>query len=173
LRFADQRTCNADALTLPAGKLMRIAAQMLGIEPDAFEHRQNAPLHVGAGNILAMREQGFGDDLFDRHARIERGERVLENHLHVAAQARGIAACACEHGFVVEPAHAAARHRRQADDCARQRGFAATRFADKPHGLAAPYAERHAIHRAQRRFAGPRKAAARHAELNLEIVDRQ
>ena len=30
-----------------------------------------------------MRSQGFGDDIADHHARIERGERVLENDSHV------------------------------------------------------------------------------------------
>jgi hypothetical protein len=33
-----------------------------------------------------MDQQPLADDLFDRHARAERAERVLEHHLHVAAQ---------------------------------------------------------------------------------------
>jgi hypothetical protein len=33
----------------------------------------------------AMREEAFGDDLPDRASRIERGERVLEDHLHPLA----------------------------------------------------------------------------------------
>ena len=41
-----------------------------------------------------MDDQRLGDEIADAHARVERGEGVLENHLHVAAH--GLAFVAAE-----------------------------------------------------------------------------
>ncbi|MBB5498605.1 hypothetical protein HDG37_002807 [Paraburkholderia sp. MM5384-R2] len=90
-----------------------------------------------------------------RHARIERRQRVLKDHLHVAPQDAEIALRAL-HGFDAMKLDAAARRRRQTDDRARERGLAAAGFTHQPDGFAAPYIERHAVDSAQRGLARPR-----------------
>src|SRR5262245_57845606 len=88
-----------------------------------------------------MHAHRLADDLSDRHARVERGVRVLEDDLHALAHAHHlIAREACEvHALeadlptrrIVEPQHQPAKG-----------GLAATRLADQTQRLAAPGLER-------------------------------
>ncbi|MNS86113.1 hypothetical protein D3C72_1200040 [compost metagenome] len=59
---------------------MRIASGPGGRQPDGFQQFRDAILAVGFIHIL-VQPQGFTDDLLNRHARIERGERVLKDDL--------------------------------------------------------------------------------------------
>jgi hypothetical protein len=79
--------------------------------------------------------QRLADDLADRHARIERGERVLEDHLDLAAQLlQGVRAGL---GQVLALEQRPPRGRLlQPQDQPPDGGLAATRFADEPQGLA-------------------------------------
>ena len=79
---ADQGARDGDALALPAGKFVRPALRVLGAQAHPLQ-----PLrHLG--RFLPPRQapvqaQRFGDGGTHRHARIQAGERVLEDHLHV------------------------------------------------------------------------------------------
>ena len=81
-----QRAGDADALPLAAGELVRVPVAVLGVEADGAQQvsRPSAAGLVAA--VQAVDAQRLGDDLVDRHPRVERGERVLEDDLQVAPQ---------------------------------------------------------------------------------------
>ena len=78
-----KRARDADALALAAGERVRIAPHVF--RPQAHEAKQ---LDDAVGPFLgvadAVDEQGLADDVEQRHARVQRRERILEDHLHLA-----------------------------------------------------------------------------------------
>src|SRR5690349_9292929 len=86
LRLHRERSRDADALTLPAGKFMRIAAHVIGLQPDGLEQADDALLELALVLRQLMNDQGLADDGADAHARIERGVGILEDDLDVAAE---------------------------------------------------------------------------------------
>jgi hypothetical protein len=74
LRFHDQRAGDADPLALTAGKLMRIAVDLVRQQADPFHHPLHARLDLGARKARMMRAQGFGDDLAHGHPRVQAGQ---------------------------------------------------------------------------------------------------
>ncbi len=91
LRVERQRAGDADALALPAGELVRVALGVLGAQADGLEQLEDALLALGLG-ADAVDAQRLADDVAHAHARVQRGVRVLEDDLHVAAQALHLAA---------------------------------------------------------------------------------
>ena len=75
---------NANALALAAGKFVRVAAGMV-IFQTHFSQGLDRHLKALARGANAVDLQAFHHRFADRHARIERGVRVLEDDLHVAA----------------------------------------------------------------------------------------
>jgi hypothetical protein len=84
--FDGERPGDADALPLPARELVRIAAHVVGREADRLEQLDDPRLELGPALRQLVDDQRLADDRADRHARIERGVRVLEDDLHVARQ---------------------------------------------------------------------------------------
>src|SRR5215469_4843677 len=85
LRLERQRPGDPDALPLTAGELVRVPVVVLGVEADELEqvlHRSLDPL-LG---LDALHPERRAHDRPDRVPRVERGVRVLEDHLYVAAQ---------------------------------------------------------------------------------------
>ena len=83
LRPVDHGARDADALALAAGEFVRVAVDLLRQQPDLGHHRLDARAPIlGAYQLRVEGAQRLGDDLADRHARIERGERILEDDLH-------------------------------------------------------------------------------------------
>src|SRR5882757_11226357 len=78
-----QRAGNADALPLPAGELMRVVLHLVGPQADLREQFGDPFLLLAAGRE-PMDAERFADDIAGGHARIERGERILEYDLHRA-----------------------------------------------------------------------------------------
>lgn len=93
-----------------------------------------------------MNHQRLGDDFFNPHARVERGEGVLKDDLHVTAEAAQVAGTRGKNVLAVE-VDAAGRGLDQAEDHASEGGLAATGLADQTQGLAGMNVERHVIHR--------------------------
>jgi len=89
------------------------------------------------GVAHAVHQQALAHALADRHARVERGIRVLEDDLHVATQRFELAAVQLEHVLALEE-HPAAGGRRQAQDGAAHGGLAAARFAHQAERLPFP-----------------------------------
>src|SRR6202008_573596 len=129
-RAERQRTGDADALTLPAGELMRKVLHLVGPEAALLEQLRDALLLLRAGRE-PMHDQGLTDDVAGRHAWIERGERVLEHDLHRAAvRPQRTLAERCD-VLAVQPDRAAGRLD-QPKHGARHRRLAAAGFPDQP-----------------------------------------
>src|SRR4051812_20140844 len=78
-----ERARNTNALALAAGEFMRIAFERAGIEADHLEKIASAVerhFRIGAG-----RDRAVGDDMTNLAPRIERSERILEDHLDAMA----------------------------------------------------------------------------------------
>ena len=87
-RLERERARNADALALPARKLVRIALRHVGEEADLAEQRLDALALLLAIGGQAVDAKRLADDLSDRHAWIERRIRVLEDRLDPCAAFR-------------------------------------------------------------------------------------
>ena len=84
-RAERQRPRDADALALPPGELVGELVHALGAKPHALEQRGDPLPLLLAGRDLVHGEW-LADDASNRHARIQRRVRVLEDDLHLAAQ---------------------------------------------------------------------------------------
>ena len=80
LGLGGERAGDADPLPLSAGELVREAVVVLGVEPDDLEQLLDAALALRVG-ARAVDLERLGDDEADALARVERGVRVLEDHL--------------------------------------------------------------------------------------------
>ena len=105
----------------------------------------------------------LGDDLPDRHARIERRVRILKDHLHVLPRAAQLRAGQLRDVDVAEH-HAAARRLDEPQHRAAERRLAASRFADEPERFAGKNVERHAVDRLH-------DAVAAEIEVDLQVSD--
>ena len=83
LRVERERPRDADALPLAAGELVREAVRVLGREADRAQQLVDARRALLAA-VAAVDAQRLGDDVADRHPRIERRVRILEDDLHLA-----------------------------------------------------------------------------------------
>ena len=104
-----QRAGNADALPLAAGKLVGIAVEHVFLQAALFHRFHDVGAQLGRAVLEeVMRHQALFNDLAHREARVQAGIRVLEDDLHVLAQAAhfiGIQAgqvnAVIEHGFIL------------------------------------------------------------------------
>ena len=150
-----ERPCNADALALAAGKLVRIAQRHVGEEPDELQQLGNTIGNLGFRHDV-MDAHGLADDLPDGHARIERGVGILEDHLHLLAYAGHLGAR--ERGEVrAGEQDLAAGRIVEAEHEAAERGLAAAGLADDCERLAAAHVEGDTIDRADQRCAAAEK----------------
>src|ERR1051325_8222683 len=69
IRIDCERACDADALALTAGKLMRVSLDEAFTQPDCFEQLLDALLRFPASREAKCLER-FTDDLAHSHARI-------------------------------------------------------------------------------------------------------
>ena len=163
-----QRACDADALPLSAGELMRIVLHLVGPQAHLREQFGNAFL-LRATGCKPVHAERFADDIARGHARIERGERVLEHDLHRApmrphlglAQTGDVGAVELDgaRGRLHQPQHAA-----------RDRRFAAAGFADQPERLALADRKADAVDRMHGADA-PTQDAAAHRVMLDEVGD--
>jgi hypothetical protein len=84
LGIEHERAGDPDALTLPAGELVRETVGVLAIEPDPPHHFCDTLSPPVLPQPVDL--QRVGDDRFDGHRRIQRRVRILEHDLHLAAQ---------------------------------------------------------------------------------------
>src|SRR5712692_9216544 len=84
LGLDDQCARDADPLALAAGELMRIAADRFRRQSDQVQHLPDPTVAIPSRG-KSVSAESFGDDVVDRHPRIERTHRVLKNDLHVSA----------------------------------------------------------------------------------------
>ena len=79
-----QRAGDTDALLLASGELAGVAAGVGTAQADDLEQLRHPD--VGRGFVHTVGAQRFGEDVEDRQPGIQRGDRILEDHLQVTAQ---------------------------------------------------------------------------------------
>ena len=82
-----QRAGDADALALAAGELVRIAGLVVGLQAAVVHDLVDIVVKLVLGDQVVL-AHGLADDLADRQARGQAGERVLEDDLHLRCAAR-------------------------------------------------------------------------------------
>ena len=147
-RVGGERPCDRDALPLSARELERAPLAEVRLEPDELEQLGDAAA-VLPGRAAVEQHQRLGDDLVDRHQRVERVARILEDHLHPAPLLRRDAAVA---GLERAPVERRPRRGFASVRPSRSRAtvdLPGARLADEPEGLAAPDLEGYALDGAQ------------------------
>ena len=138
------------------------------MRPDGLEQRAHL-LDLLGPRADAVHEQRLAHDLADRHARIERGVGVLEDRLHVAAEAEQFGLRGVRHVRAFEE-HAARGRLFQPHDGAAERRLPAAGFAHKAERLAFLHVEADAVDRAHVADLG-REHAAAHGIVFLQSLD--
>ena len=162
-RLDDQRAREADALSLAAGELVRIAVAQLGAEAHIVEHPLDARVELPASR-QAVQPQRLADDVAAAHPRVERRVRVLEHHVQLAPQRAHGAAREVRDVDALQP-DLARRRLDQPHHAVRDRRLAAPRLADEPEQLALLQLERDAVDRMDER------AAAGDPAADAEVLD--
>ena len=112
----------------------------------------------------------LGQNRVDGHARVERTERILENHLQVLAQ-RAEFGLTQRQNIATIVKDAAGRRRSEFQDGATDRRFATAAFADQTNGFARFNIEAHIVHRFDlARFVT--EDASEHGKPSAQILDR-
>ena len=163
-----ERARDHDALALAAGELVRIARGVLRLQPDQHEQLLDAARERRAAQHAAH-QQRLADALADRHLRIERRVRVLEDDLHVAlrvAQRRAVEPVEVR----AEKIDLAGGRAHDAERRVAGGRLAAAAFADQREGLAGLDREAHAVDRLHGAGRPPEHAAA-DREVHLQVGD--
>ena len=119
--------------------------------------------HVGFAPLGMMEVNGFFQSLLNGHPRVQRGVRVLENHLHFTAvrQQRFAFQRIDALAFIV---HFTSGGRQQAHNSASNRRLAAARLAYNAQGFAFEHLQVHAVD-GMHRFLFALKASVFEADL--------
>ena len=165
-RLHGQRPGNGNALALAAGEFVRVTLRGVGIKADLLQQGGNrCHLFVSTGDI--ERAHAFSDDFTNSHARVERGKRVLKNHLHAPTQRPQGAASEAGELPAIKLRRATCRPG-QLQNTLAHGGFSATGFADQRQRPTARQLQRYPInsldvaHRALKKAAPDREV---HAEI--------
>ena len=135
--------CEPDTLALPAGELVWVGVGVARLQPALLEHLLHPlPRLTAAGD--AMEHEGFGHQLADGAARVERRRRILEHDLHVAPQLPDARrACRCH---LLPSDHDTPLVRvLEAEEAARGRRLTASALADQRDRLAGADLERDVV----------------------------
>ena len=85
LRVHDQRTGNADTLSLSAGKLMRVSCRMLRSKTNLCQNGFDLLLSLLFALVHMMDIKTLTQNIPNFFSGIQRCHRVLENHLHLCS----------------------------------------------------------------------------------------
>ncbi len=167
LRLRGERPRDADALRLSAGEFVRVALQELAAQPYRVHQRiePRGALRLSEAEKMAHRRlQRLADGL----ARVERGDRVLEDVLNGAGKRVRVAAR--QPGDVgILQADAPAGRPVEPHQHARQRRLPAAGFADHAQRLALAQLQVDALHGVDRRL-GAAEQSAPAAEAALQVL---
>jgi len=137
LRLDRQRAGDGDALALAAGELVGVPVEMLLAEADALDELAGPLPALGRGVADAVDAHGFDEGLLDGVAGVQRGERVLEDHLRVAPERPELAPGELREVLAAE-VHRAAGQLEELEGRPRERALATAALADEPDGAAGP-----------------------------------
>ena len=156
-------------MALSARELVRVAAGRVLRQP----HDVQQVAHARRG-VLAAAEavcaNRLGHDAADAVPRVQRRERVLEDHLHPAAKRAQLLLAELRDVLAVEH-DPSVRRLVQPQDGAADRRLAAARLADEPDRLAAVDRQRHAVDGADVADVPVEDEAALDREVDLELVE--
>ena len=169
-RLHGERARDADALALAAGELVRVAGRVLGAQSDFLEQLPDASVRVGSFGE-PVDGQSLAHDRADRHARVERRERILKDDLHLPPQRAQSGRIEREHVRAVERDLAGRRLDETKNGPAGGR-LAAARLADEAERLAALHVEGDAIDGANEPD-GATEDAAGDREVLDEVANRE
>ena len=144
VRVDRDRAGEADALALSAGELVRVTARRVGGQADDLEQVADLRARLAPARE-AVGPQRLADDAADAVARVERRERILEDHLHPPAQRPQLVLAELGDVLAVEEDPAARSACRGGGSRAPDRRFAAAGLADEPERLAAVDRQRDAV----------------------------
>ena len=146
---------------------MGIAIDDIGGQTDPREHVGDGCTTLLAIHLRRMDAQRFGDDLAHGHARIETGERILKDDLHIAPQGpHGRDRLALD--GTTEPDHLPFGDRHETQNGACERRLAAARLADDAERFACAQLEIDAIDCTQELLA--RKESLAHRKPHTQFV---
>ena len=162
-----ERTGDADALALSAGKAVRVPVEEARVESDEAHQllRHVGPI-IGIADLVD--HERLAQDVEHRHPRAERSERILKNVLDAPPephQRLRVGANDVDHRAAVVEQDLPAVGLERAHDHLGQRGLAATALADEAEALAAGDLEAHVVDRAEH---GPLALAEQAAATLLE-----
>jgi hypothetical protein len=172
-RLAGERAGDADPLPLPSREFVREAAKVTPLHPDKLEEFGGAVRHLPRREAQrrAVDLHRLADDVAHRHARVERGHRVLEDDLD--ARAHSLQRPGRERMDVLAlEQDAPCRRPLQREDKPRQRRLARARLAHDAEAFAPLHREAHPVERADRRAARAEPCARRGVVLD-DVLDRQ
>ncbi len=160
---------DADALALAAGEFVRIAADRIARQLHLVHQQLDAFGQLAAAAHDAEIDQRLGQDVAHLHARVQRGERVLEHHLHAPPQRPQLPGRQVVDALAVQIDFAVG-DRIEPQDRLADGGLAAAGLAHQRQGFAAVDRERHAVHRVDLRGLLPQHTAV-DREVLLQAVD--
>ena len=103
-----QRAGDRDALPLTAREFVRKGVHLAAPQADLIEQAGDEPLlFLATRDVVHL--QRLADDVAGRHARIERGKRVLKDDLHLAAIGPHVVLAEPGHVMPVKPDRAGGR----------------------------------------------------------------
>src|SRR5215470_1292192 len=138
-RLECQRPRDADALPLAAAECVREAAHVLGPESHPAQEIRHTLLAL-APALHAVDQERLADQIEQGHARVERREWILEDHLHLAPDRAQLGLAErgeVDHRAVRQPhGDLAAGRIDRSEDAPRRGGLAAAALTDQAQGLA-------------------------------------
>ncbi len=169
LRVQRERSCNTDALSLAAGELMRVATDRVRRQADEGEQLAHASpgLRTTGDGVDAKR---FSDDTADRMPRVQRSERILEDHLHSSPERSQRTLLQVRDVLPIEDDPAGGRFVQSKDRSAESR-LATAGLADEAERLALIDRQRHVVDRLDVADVAIEDDPARDREVHLERID--
>jgi len=169
VRLQDERPGDADALSLAARELVRVAIDEVRVEADRREQLAHAhpPLRRRSDAVDVER---LADDAARGHARVEARIRVLEDHLHPPPDPPQLGTLQASEVHPVE-ADLAGGRLVEPDERSAGRALAAAGFADEAERLAPTERERDPINRPDVADVALEDQAFRDREPDLEVLD--
>ncbi len=156
---------DADPLALAAGELVRIAVGVAAVESHQLQELPHPLFSAAPGQLMDL--QRFGQDLSRRHPGVQRGVRILKNHLHPAAHAPQGPAFEFGQLHAVQE-NPACSGTLQLQDGPPGAGLAATALSHQPQCLSFTNEERDAVDGAHRTHLAPEQDAPVHWIVLLE-----
>ena len=172
LGFRRQRPGDGNALTLATRKLVRIFPHHPCIQADGGHqgfHAVKEGIALQLGMALA---DGFGEGRKNGHPWVERGVRVLENHLEIQSPLTDFRCRESRQVFPIQNDGAGARWDELHDRAGKSR-FPTTGLAHQTEDFALFQTERHAVHRADYVFTRGKKRPGALGEMGVKVFDFQ